>query len=405
VIAFAMIVVVVLVAVIASQDADTEAAPAEAEPSSVCARTYEMLDMAAAQPDPSPTVNAAFEDQLPTDLGIGFGAPVDRPVPDPEALAAGKPDAAAWIEQLRSTDYQGGLIREWSATAGPVASTEILRFADHEGAIDFQRWIIGASCTSSLDVFAVDDLAGGIGLRISWSNGDVSDQVSFVRGPYRYLTSVRTGSGIQRGWILDVTTRTAAVLGIELPDPQTPCSLVRPPFGHQPTLGGGGGAGHELARLLPRVPPRAATPEGWDGKDTLKASPVFTFASASLRSDWEGMLEVTGFRDRIERDWYTPDGSVDIALERFATHRRAVAYDRWITGNVLCWYARSWFPTSIPDAFGFRTIWGDGAASDSITFVQGRLRVSAVVFGESLPADHAAVRALASAARRRLSEG
>lgn len=402
--ALVLIVVVALVAVIASQDADTEAAPSEAEPSPVCARTYEMLDDAAGQPDHPPAVGSALEAHLPTELGVGYGAPVDRPISDPRELAAGRSNAAAWVDNLRSADFQDGLIREWSSTVGPVASTQVLRFADHGGAIDFQRWIIGASCTSSLDVFAVDGLTGGIGLRISWSNGDVSEQVSFVRGPYRYLTSVRGGAGIQRAWVLDGTRRAAAAVGIELPDPTTPCSLVHPPFGQQPTLGGGG-TRRTLVRLLPRVPPDAATPEGWDGKETLEGDPVLTFADPTLRATWATTLEELGYRDRIERDWYTPGGSVDIALERFATHRGAVAYDRWVNGNVLCWVARSWFPTTVPGGLGLRLVWGDATVEDSVTFVQGRLRVTAAVFGENLPPDHAAVKALASTIRRHLAGG
>lgn len=188
----------------------------------LCQRTDDLLAGAESARDDPLDVSPMLAEQLPDDLGFGLVLSVDDPSYQATDLAAGRPDEADWVNELNSNGYEDGLQRWW---VGPytVAATEVLRFGSHAGALGFQHWIIHASSSNASDVFPVDGLSGAIGLRLHWENGDVSEQVSFVRGQYRYLASTRTGQVPPRWWVEDITRRLASSLGIGRSAPATPC--------------------------------------------------------------------------------------------------------------------------------------------------------------------------------------
>ena len=74
-----------------------------------------------------------------------------------------------------------------------VLQVGVLQFASHADAMEFQDWIIYASCPNASAAFPVEATEGSVGLALRWSDGDFSEQVSFVRGSRRYLAAVRTG--------------------------------------------------------------------------------------------------------------------------------------------------------------------------------------------------------------------
>jgi hypothetical protein len=179
--------------------------------SDVCARTRELLDQAATATQPTSPPIDDLTQVLPSVTTVPSTPYPDNPWPTPALVAGGRPDADVWIGQLTRDGYQNGLWRQWQSDAGGVLQVEVLQFDSHAHAIDFQDWIIYASCSNADDVFAAPDVPGSIGLRLIWSNGDISEQVSFVRGSRRYLAAFRAGSIPPRSTVLSLTGDLAPV--------------------------------------------------------------------------------------------------------------------------------------------------------------------------------------------------
>lgn len=259
---------------------------------SLCQQTDDLLAEAESAPDVLGTAPLGLEQQMPDDLGFGLVLPADDPSHEAADLAEGRPGEAVWVSELTANGYEHGLERSWS---GPytAAATEVLRFGSHAGALGFQHWIIHASCRYASDVFAVSGLPGSIGLRLRWENGDVSEQVSFVRGPYRYLASTRTGQAPPRWWVEDITHRLASSLGMSWSAPVTPCDETS-----------------EQVRLVDSIrepqPPRGSTPKtllpsgSWIPGDTSMTEapktrpthePVFIGVDEVFEGAWRDQLE------------------------------------------------------------------------------------------------------------------
>jgi hypothetical protein len=176
---------------------------------SICRQTYALLRQADVAPGDRPEEELAL--LVPDTLGPAYALAGDVPIPNPETLARGRSDADEWVQELNRDGFERGLQRFWNHSSGFVALSQVLQFSTHSGAIAFQEWIIGGSCYNSHEVFRSDAAPGSIGLQIWWSNGDRSEQVSFVRGPRRYLISIRGATVPPRSLVIDATAKGAAV--------------------------------------------------------------------------------------------------------------------------------------------------------------------------------------------------
>jgi hypothetical protein len=174
---------------------------------SICRQTYALLQQADVQP--GDRLEEELAPLVPESLGPAYTLAGDVPIPNPKTLARGRSDADEWVQELNSDGFERGLQRFWNHSSGFVALSQVLQFSTHSGAIAFQEWIIGGSCYNSHDVFRSDAAPGSIGLQIWWSNGDRSEQISFVRGPRRYLISIRGATVPPRSLVIDATAKAA----------------------------------------------------------------------------------------------------------------------------------------------------------------------------------------------------
>jgi hypothetical protein len=361
----------------------------------ICQKTDDLLASAEAAPDSGWDVPSDLADQLPTDYGAGLIDPFEHPIPQASVLAEGRPDADEWIDQLTSNGFEQGLERWWAATYG-VAGAQVLRFGSHADALRFQHWIIHGSCVNATRVFAVDGVSGSIGLRLIWSGSDVSEQVSFVRGPYRYLASIRTGQAPPRWWVVDETIRLGSGLGIPISRASTPCTVVRSRLAdvgrHSPVNA------EDPDDLVTTLPPDLGAqmdPLVAGSPTTTRSNdPVFRGLHPNVEDAWRKRLRKASFRDSARRDWTLSDGTVHIVIDAFDTHRDALDYQEWLTENVTCTLAIDTFvPTRIA-GIGLQVPGANGTVADDISFVIGRLHVDVVSIAAG-QLDHLRVEALA----------
>jgi hypothetical protein len=178
----------------------------------VCDTTRALLDGAESTPlgDVHPIED--LDPLLPESVGAGFTRQADRPIPDAQELASGRGDPSFWLDVATETRFLHGYEHWWDLDPGPIAEAQVLQFATHEDALSFQDRVVFGSCHSSREAFDVAGIEGTIGLQIWWSNGDVSEQVSFVRGSRRYLVSIRAGAAPPPRAMVLVATRSAAEL-------------------------------------------------------------------------------------------------------------------------------------------------------------------------------------------------
>jgi hypothetical protein len=155
----------------------------------VCNRTRVLLRTAEARPDHADELPNRLDVVLPTSMGPSYRAAGEERVGD--AAQVGRERGEQWSEELLRDRFVGGYRRWWQAPTGHIVLVQVFDFETHEGALTFQHWIVYGSCTSSDEAFASAAVPGGIGQHIGWSNGDESDQISFVRGTRRYLVGVR----------------------------------------------------------------------------------------------------------------------------------------------------------------------------------------------------------------------
>jgi hypothetical protein len=168
-----------------------------------CSSTRALLDDAAERTDDSAAHIEDLNALLPSTIGEGFTRIDDRPVPTAAVLAEGRRDPQYWLDEAAATGFQGGYEHWWDIDPGPIAEAAVLQFADHAGAVKYQDDLTYGSCTSSRDSFPAPEVAGSVGLQIWWSDGDISEQVSFVRGSRRFIVSIRAGSTPPRSMVLE----------------------------------------------------------------------------------------------------------------------------------------------------------------------------------------------------------
>jgi hypothetical protein len=176
----------------------------------VCNRTDALLRAAEGRPDHAAEMPSRLDVLLPTSIGPSYRAAGEEHVAD--ARQVGRERGEEWSEELLRDRFVGGYRRWWQAPTGHIVIVQVFDFETHEGALAFQRWIVYASCTSSDEAFALAAVPGGIGQHIGWSNGDESDQISFVRGTRRYLVGVRGATSPPRVTLVhavDAAMRTA----------------------------------------------------------------------------------------------------------------------------------------------------------------------------------------------------
>jgi hypothetical protein len=155
----------------------------------VCNRTDALLRAAEGRPDHAAEIPNRLPLLVPMSMGPSYRAVGDEHVAD--ARQVGRERGEEWSEQLLRDRFVAGYRRWWQAPTGESVLVQVFDFETHEGALAFQHWIVFGSCTSSDEAFALASVPGGIGQHIGWSNGDESDQISFVRGTRRYLVGVR----------------------------------------------------------------------------------------------------------------------------------------------------------------------------------------------------------------------
>ena len=171
----------------------------------ICRRTRLALATAERQTAaPGSAAVADLADLLPSSTTLPSTALPDQRWTTPSQMAAGRDDAADWVSNLQRDGFRRGLFRQWALSGGGTLQAEVLQFPSHGDALAFQDWVIGGSCTNASDVFAVAGDPTAVGLRIDWPGGDISDQVSFVRGSRRYLAGVRMGDAPDRDLVLSI---------------------------------------------------------------------------------------------------------------------------------------------------------------------------------------------------------
>jgi hypothetical protein len=403
VIAFVCVAIVVLLIVENTAPAGTIGA---APQGTICRTTDDLLAAAESAPDAEWDVPSVLTEQLPAEFGPGLILPGDRPIPQASTLAEGRSDPGEWVDELTTNGFEDGLERWWSGSY-TVAGAQVLRFGSHAGALGFQHWIIHASCMNASRVFAVAGISGTIGLQINWSDGDVSEQVSFVRGPYRYLVSVRTGQAPLPWWVVDETRRLAIALGIPLTTQDTPCSDVRGklPSVDRRTLEHVEGAdADDPVALLPMDPgsPMEAVVTGRP-TTTPKSDPALGGIHDDFQGVWRTRLASGGFRDRAQRDWTLTDGSGTVAIDVFETHRDAIEYQDWLTADVMCYLATETFVPAVTAGIGLRMPWGAGMIGHYVSFVRGRIHVDVLSVTDGSSTDRVRIDGLARTAEDAVS--
>jgi hypothetical protein len=178
----------------------------------VCSATRRLLATAAAQPSkggPS-TTPSELGSYLPVTTTARSTLYPDISWSSPQEMAEGRSGAGDWVSHLTDDGFRGGIFRQWQADEGWILQAEVLQFPDHAHALAFQDWIVSASCLNARGAFTVEGVSGSVGLRLYWENGDISEQVSFVRGSRRYLAAIRAGVIPPRNDVLSVTSDVAA---------------------------------------------------------------------------------------------------------------------------------------------------------------------------------------------------
>lgn len=108
---------------------------------------------------------------------------------DLEAAVEAKTDPET-RRQLTEAGFVAGYARDWVASDGRPASTEVLEFANPAGAVAYQSAVNRFACRFSIEAF--DGPAGGFGLQTRWGRGDpFSEQISWISGNHRYIVSIR----------------------------------------------------------------------------------------------------------------------------------------------------------------------------------------------------------------------
>ena len=186
-------------------EGETAAASSQVD-TDLCDGTRRMLDLAHAEP-----VGGNDRSRVPLSetLPEVTRAPSTR-FPDiiwdsPQAVSAGREQAATWVSTLEAADFRTGMFRQWHADNGGLLQMEVMRFGSHRDALNFQDWVIGTSCGNATDLFTVSSPPQAVGLQLIWAHGDRSDQVSFVVGSDRYLAAVVTSGPPPREMILSLT--------------------------------------------------------------------------------------------------------------------------------------------------------------------------------------------------------
>lgn len=127
---------------------------------------------------------------------------VEAIVAEPEpgaALAFDEPaDLAAAAEsrhdpdtrqQLEAAGFVRGHLRGWSAVDGRTVQADAFEFSTHQGALAYQRRVIGHACRYANETFEGPN--GGIGLQVRYSTGDpIVEQVSWVDGNRRFVVAI-----------------------------------------------------------------------------------------------------------------------------------------------------------------------------------------------------------------------
>ncbi len=98
-----------------------------------------------------------------------------------------------WRHRLRGLGFRRGYVATWRRGLEFV-KVEVFEFGSPDSALGLQAWTNGLNCPFANEAFQVPEVAGSIGFQVRWEGGFANDQVSFVRGPRRYVVIVGNGS-------------------------------------------------------------------------------------------------------------------------------------------------------------------------------------------------------------------
>lgn len=95
------------------------------------------------------------------------------------------PSDAAWAERLSERGFDGGYARRWSS-GGVIVVTAVFRFRSPRDALEFEAFTRNDRCEYVDDAFPVPGVTGAVGMTFV-TEGSTVDQVSFVKGSYRFM--------------------------------------------------------------------------------------------------------------------------------------------------------------------------------------------------------------------------
>lgn len=137
--------------------------------------------------DAATTARVAIAESIVADPESGAELAFDEPA-DLAAAADSRHDPDT-LDQLEGAGFVRAHLRGWVATDGRTVQADAFEFADHQGAVDYQRTVTAHACRYANDAF--DGPNGGIGLQVRYGTGDpIVEQVSWVDGNRRYVVAV-----------------------------------------------------------------------------------------------------------------------------------------------------------------------------------------------------------------------
>jgi hypothetical protein len=132
-------------------------------------------------------------DLAPTDLAAAFpGSVLLQPnvlLTSADIVREGIPETAAWHREL---DRQGFVIgfSQHMSFRGLDLGVKTERFGSHRGAVTYTTWLaLDVNCRYSNEVFT-GRVPGSLGFQIRYRSGNITEQLTFVRGSNRYTVSV-----------------------------------------------------------------------------------------------------------------------------------------------------------------------------------------------------------------------
>lgn len=140
----------------------------------------------------------------------GMSLMFDSVIDTGDAALFARGDVGRWTQELLDADFQRGYARRWSGS-GLVLFATVWEFPSPERAVELELFARNETCRFVQDAFLVPDLPGAVGYTVFTPERSI-DQVSFVRGRYRFLVGAETaGDGGDRSSLLSLIRAVVAL--------------------------------------------------------------------------------------------------------------------------------------------------------------------------------------------------